>query len=263
MIVTEYLDYVQSDYSCVTYEMYCDALDLVMNNQLTEGFFDGIRQMALPRELLRVFQELKFALSSIASEFRMGLPDLVSSFKQRDVFGVLRSFGFNIRLMFRALVSFTTAVRSGLLEVFRELYKTRAIQKLRAGVIKIDELLDKYPILKKVTGIVIAGLLLYIWLNMTFIGDLDYDFNFSDITAALGGTFSLANLFISPEGLMLLSLFGTGAAFGLSIPWLGKTVYNLVLALVYTAYYKYKGNDRKYRETINKMKKRMRGEKLK
>jgi hypothetical protein len=53
---------------------------------------------------------------------------------------------------------------------------------------------------------------------MTFIGDLDYDFNFSDLIAALKGSFSIADLFTSPNGLMLIALFGTGSMLGLSVP---------------------------------------------
>ena len=44
---------------------------------------------------------------------------------------------------------------------------------------KVDQVIQKYPKIAKVTGIVVAGLLLFMWINMTFIGDLDYDFNFN------------------------------------------------------------------------------------
>ena len=101
---------------------------------------------------------------------------------------------------------------------------------------KVDEFLDKYPILKKIGGIAVAGLLLYIWLNMSFIGDLEYDMNIGDMTAALSGTFSIAELFLSPAGLMMITLFATGGL--ISAPWLGASTLNLVLALIYTGYVK-------------------------
>lgn len=257
-----YLEYIQTDYDFITYEIYCEALDLAMTNQLMEGFFDKIKEMHLAKELVKLFKDLKYNLSRIAKDFKIGIPDLVRAFKQKDIYSMFKAFKFNIKLLFKAIGEFTKLVKGGLLEVFREIHKTRAIQKLKAGVMKVDELLDKYPILKKVTGIVIAGLLLYIWLNMTFIGDLDYDFNFSDIVAALGGSFSLTALFVSPEGLMLLTLFGTGVAFGLSIPWLGKSVYNLTLAIAYTSYYKLKKDDVKYKRMIDKFKRKLKKVKL-
>jgi hypothetical protein len=234
-------------YSFVTYEIYCEALNRVFDDSLTESFFfqegivDYIRQSTLSRGLIQVFRDLRMGIEKIARDFSMNVGDLVEAFKQRDVFEILKAFGFNIALMFRAINEFTKAIRGGLLEVFRLMSRQGVFRQIRSGAIKIDDVMRKYPKLSAVTGIVIAGILLYIWLNMSFIGNLDYDFNFSDIVNALKGTFSLADLFTSPEGLMLIALFGTGAAFGLSIPWLGKTTYNLLLAIVYTGYAKLKG----------------------
>lgn len=257
-----YLEYIQTDYDFITYEIYCEALDLEMTNQLTEGFFDRIKEMHLAKELVKLFKDLKYNLARIAKDFKIGIPDLVKAFKQKDIYSMFKAFKFNIKLAFKGMSEFSKLVRGGLLEVFREIHKTRAIQKLKAGVMKVDELLNKYPILKKVAGIALAGLLLYIWLNMTFIGDLDYDFNFSDILSAGAGTFSITTLFLSPEGLMLLSLFGTGAVMGLSVPWLGKSAYNLTLAIVYTAYYKLKKDDVKYKGMIDKFKRKLKKVKL-
>jgi hypothetical protein len=183
-------------------------------------------------------------IEKISRDFKMNIPDLIEAFKQREVFDLLKAFGFNFALMFRVIGEFTKAVRGGLLEVFRLMHRHGVFRQIRNGTMKIDEVMKRYPKLAAATGIVIAGILFYIWLNMTFIGDLDYDFNFEDIVNALKGTFSITDLFGSPEGLMLITLFGTGTAFGLSIPWLGKTAYNLILAIAYTGYSKIKGNEK-------------------
>jgi hypothetical protein len=53
---------------------------------------------------------------------------------------------------------------------------------------------------------------------MTFIGDLDYDFNFGDIINAISGNFSIEQLFFSSSGLMLITLFGVGNFMGISFP---------------------------------------------
>jgi hypothetical protein len=259
------MDIIIEEYSFVTYDIYCEAIDRVFDDTLTEntfdryleeGIFDYLKKMRITGGLVRVFRDLRLGLEKIARDFKLGLPDIIEAIKNKDVFGVLKAFGFNIRLMFRAVLEFTKAVRGGLLEVFRAMHRQKIFQQLQRGTMKVDEVIQRYPKLAKVTGIVVAGLLLFIWLNMTFIGDLDYDFNFSDITDALRGTFSLAELFTSPEGLMLMTLFGTGAVFGLSVPWLGKTMYNLILAIVYTGYAKIKGSEKKVLAVIHrKMKK--------
>ena len=110
------------------------------------------------------------------------------------------------------------------------------LDKLKAGTAKIDDLLNRFPILKKITGPVIAGLLFYIWLNMSFTGSFSYDFDMSQILAALVGSYSITDLLATPEGLATLTLLVTGilTAGALSFPWLADSVRNLVLALVYT-----------------------------
>jgi len=248
LVLLEY-DRIVEDYSFVTYEMYCEALELVMSNKLseefflkniTEGFWDQIKKVRLSRELIRVFSELKSSLISISKEFKINTITIVTAFKQKDVFGVLKAFAFNIKLIFKALNELSGFVRKGLFEIFREIFRLKIFEGVRRGAIKVDAVLNRYPLLKKITGIVLAGLILYMWINMTFIGDLDYDFNFATIVLAIRGVFTIEDLFVSPEGLMLVTLFGVGFVTGLSIPWLGKSVYNLGVALFYTAYAKVK-----------------------
>jgi hypothetical protein len=260
-----YLDDITfEDTQIITYEMYCNAIDKVFNDILNESFFyeyldegvfDSVRKMNLARGLVKIFNELRYNIQKIGRDFLLNLNELISAFKQRNVFDMIKAFGFNFKLIFRAIQAFTNALKGGLLEVFKDLSRTRAFQKMRSGALKVDKVIEKHPILKRLTGIVIAGLLLYIWLNMTFIGDLDYDFNFSDTVAALHGSFSIADIFTSPEGLMLMTLFGTGFAFGLSVPWLGKSLYNLTLAIIYTGYAKLKGDKKKLAKIKRKMKK--------
>jgi len=263
-MVNYYLRYLEDlifeDTQLITYEVYCGAMDLVFENKLTESYFNEnifttIKNMNLARGLVKVFQELRYNIQKIGRDFTMNLNELIIAFKDRNVYDMLKAFGFNFRLVFRSIQAATGALRGGLLEIFKELARTKTFQKIRRGAIKIDDVLNKYPKLKKVTGFVIAGILLYIWLNMTFIGNFDYDFNFADVVAALQGTYSVAELFASPEGLMLITLFGTGAAYGLSFPWLGKSLYNLTIAIIYTGYAKLKGDKKKLAKLKRKMKK--------
>ena len=162
--------------------------------------------------------------------------DIYQAFKEKSVFEILKAVGFKIEKLFKAVLKFTNLIRQGLTKVFEEIHKLGIIQLLQKGVMKVDDFLNRYPLLKKVVGPALVGLLLFMWLNMTFIGDLDYDFNFDDIVGALNGNFTLVDLFISPKGLMLITLFLTGLLSGgaISIPWLVHSHYNLALAFVYT-----------------------------
>lgn len=248
------------DIEPITFEVYCEALDLVFANQLSEGFFDDLklRQKSLSSEWMKVFNNLKGGMAKIGQDFKLGSHQMISAFKQKSIYSIMKAFKFNILLAFRAVGEASKALRGGLAAVFKEIYNTKGFQKIRSGAIKVDTLLNRYPKLKKIGGIVVAGLLLYIWLNMTFIGDMDYDFNFTNTIEALQGRYSIADLFTSADGLMLITLFGTGATLGLSVPWLGAKAYNLLLALVYTGYYRYLGKDkRKYSEELKKLKSRI------
>jgi hypothetical protein len=84
---------------------------------------------------------------------------------------------------------------------------------------------------------------------MSFIGDLEYDMNISSIMAALAGSYSLVELFASPEGMLMMSLFAVGGF--ISFPWLAASVPNVLLAVTYTGYTKLKT---KSPETLKKIK---------
>lgn len=242
----------------ITYEQYCIVLDsLLVGNTLNE-----MSLVQIQKALFILFKQLRAELRKIATQFKISTQEIIAAFKSRDGFGILKGFGFNIRLMFKAIQELTKFVREGLLSVFKELSKTKAVEKLRRGFITIDELIHKYPKLAKITGIAIAGLLLYIWLNMTFIGDFEYDFDFSHIADALAGKFSMAELFTSPEGLMLVTLFGSGVGLGLSMPWLGKSLYNLIVAIIYTLNKKMKEGGWKFDRRLAMMYKRIGKERL-
>lgn len=96
----------------------------------------------------------------------------------------------------------------------------------------LDAFLAKHPKTKRIAGIAVAGILIYIWLNMTFTGNADYDFDMTDMIMALGGGFTLSKLFAGPEGMALLTLFATGML-GLSFPWPGPQHIQFVTAVLY------------------------------
>jgi len=230
------------------HSVYCTIIEHLfkptLEKAITEGIFGDIKS-ALSSKVLKAFKSVKSVLEKISADFKIGKGELIKALKDKALFGILKAVGFNFKKLLDAFNSLSGLVRDGLLDVFKELVKTKVFQKIRSGAVKVDEVLDKYPILKKVAGIAVAGILLYIWLNMSFIGDADFDFNFSDLAGALAGSFSLADLFASPSGLLMITLFGTGSLLGLSVPWLGKSMYNLIAGLVYTAYTKVRDSDSK------------------
>lgn len=251
----------------LTYEDYCCVMDYVFSEEYTEEGLEHILSESFVGRLVgkvkdkaveyfkRSFKAIKNELVSIMAEFKMGWKELVIAFKERNIWNFFNAIKFNIKGLIKSVAALGKFVRQGLFAIFNDLAKTKTFQKIQAGTMKVDEVMDRYPLLKKVTGIVVAGLLFYIWLNMTFIGDLDYDFNFTTLAAAFAGAYTLTELFASPDGLVLMTLFATGGL--ISVAWLGSTVGNLTLALVYTAFTHLRGRDLMIVDKLKKMKKKI------
>lgn len=233
-------------YDFVTYEVYCEALDLAAVDRLTEDFFlgvlaesaldeglwDRIKSWNVPGKLVSFFKDVKRTFEDLAVKFKADVSDFVEAFKQRDVLTALKAFGFSLSRIAQGIRELTGLLRKGLMAIFQEMAKSGVVQKIRSGAIKVDDYLDEHPLLKKVGGLAIAALLFVIWVNMTFIGDFEFDFDLGTIAAALHGSFSIADLFFSPAGLAMLALFGTGAM-GLGVSWFGTTG-NIIVGLAYT-----------------------------
>lgn len=234
----------------ISYAVYCGALDQPVDNLYayfnesikTAGILDRLKKLPLTQKLVSVFAELKGTLQLIAHDLKIGIDDIIAAFKQKDIFNLLKAFGFNALKILQAIKAATRFVSQGLLTVFEELHRTKVFKKIQSGVMRIDQVLEKYPIIKRVTGIALAGLMIWMTLNSVFIGDTDADLDISSILAALHGSFSLADLIASPSGLLLISSYAVASFTGISFPWLGSNLYNLLLALLYTAFKKLKAN---------------------
>lgn len=221
-------EYISED---ITYSQWCEALDYIEKDSLNEGFLDKVK---IPKPILKIVASIHMDIKKLIKMTKVDIKDIINAFKEPHIFKILKAVKFSIKTLYDILTNTYNVGLRALFTTFEALNKSKVFQKVRKGTIKIDEVLNKYPILKKLTGPVIAGLLLYMWLNMTFVGDIDYDMDISAMFSAFMGKFSVEDLFGSDKGNMLIALFSTGFVFGLSMSWLGKATYNVVLALVYT-----------------------------
>lgn len=224
-----------------TYQEYCDNLDFFLNeDNLQESILSDIK--GIKGKIGGIIQLVKNTATDLITDTKLSLKDIIKSLKDRDIFSILKRFGFSIKKIAKAIVKAQKFISSSIEKVFIELHKTNVFKKIRAGTVTIDEVLKKYPILKKLSGPIVAGILMYIWLNMTFLGDFDYDMDIGAMYDALVGNFSIEELFGTPQGSMLIALLATGMLSGgaLSVAWLGSTTSNLASAIVYASLKKYK-----------------------
>jgi hypothetical protein len=232
------------------YESYCKDLDAVENILLTEGIVDTLT--GVPKKLMAFIKPIREYFPNV------NIKDTIKAFKNIKVFGILKSFGFNLTKMIKAIHKGISLIDAGLLKVMQELGKTGTFQKIKKGIIKLDDVINEHPILNRVTGIGVAGILLVIWLNMSFAGNFDQDMDLSHMFKALAGDFSLEELFGTAVGAKMFALLSLGITTGgaVSFPWLLKTTANLSLAISYSIFKMVKNNDINIEEIKNRIKKK-------
>lgn len=206
------------------YQLYLEAIRLQANSQQLNEFVSRVS------ESLRKYYNF---IKEIADTAKVSVKKIADFLKEKVVFRFFKAIRFSLPRLFEL-------AKSGL-KHYRDLQEAIAtyIAQSKVGkwteekVKELDVFLQLHPRTKKIAGIAVAGLLVYIWLNMSFTGDADYDFDLSTVFAALAGSYSLSELFAGPNGMKLLALFATGKLFGLGFPWPGPQSVLFVGALLY------------------------------
>jgi len=98
---------------------------------------------------------------------------------------------------------------------------------------KLDAYLHTHPNTKKIVGVAVAAILIYIWFNMAFTGDPAYDFGMEDVLSAFAGKFALVDIFGGAKGVKLLALLAAGVG-GLTFPWPGPSTTQFIVGVLQT-----------------------------
>ena len=201
---------------------YYEALSLLETAELTEKVLNGLTS--------GVRAKLDF-IKTLASTAGANLQDTLTLFKDSRVFKFFSALRFNLANLWKSIKAGFAAYAQIQRAIAEYVSKTKIGRWTEEALRDLDVWLQKHPVIKRIGGFAVAGLLLYIWLNMSFTGDLSYDFDSSDILAALSGNFALSTLFAGTEGTRMLLLFVTGVI-GLSFPWPGPTSAKLALSVL-------------------------------
>jgi hypothetical protein len=191
---------------------------------------DALNEGILDRLTSGVKSKLDF-IKSIASYAQMKLEDVVALFKDSRVFKFFNVIRFNLSNLWKLVKTGLDAYTKIQRAIAEYIAKTKVGKWTTEALDGLDKFLQAHPIVGRIGGVAVAGMLLYIWMNMSFTGDFNYDFDFADILAALGGKYSLATLFGGVDGTRMLLLFATGMI-GLTFPWPGPTHAKFVVALI-------------------------------
>jgi hypothetical protein len=203
----------------VTYEEYVACLDGELVERVT---------------ISRTLQDLKNHFSSILGNFKISYEEISNAMKDRSVFALLKAFGFSVKNMAAAMYKSVTTLNQILMSVVVQMSETGDLEKLKNGSMTVDQFLGKYPALKRITGPMVSGFLVYQWLNMSFSGDFKQDFNIETILESLRGNYTFEDVLASPLGFKSMIQLMSGLAIGVTFPWGVILPANIMFALVYT-----------------------------
>lgn len=205
----------------------------------TSSIFDTIKSSTDlgKKAKARAIVEMHDMVSKIAESTGTGKKQIAQALTEPNTLGFLKAFGYSVKTAYKCLSAAGNAVHNGVLAAMETALETPFGKKLQNGAVTADAFLERHPVIKKMTGPVIAGLLAYQWLNMSYIGEGDLDFDVGYIGEALAGNYSVADVISSPDGLSnmayVASLTLTGGA--LSFPYLIKDSIGITIAVAYSA----------------------------
>jgi len=212
---------------------YLEFKKFVISNRLTEST-TKLNEGLIPSGLKDKFAFIK----NISKEIGVQVSDLIKLFLNKGIFILFAKMKWSI-------VELWKIVKAGF-DLYKSLFETWAKfireNKITKGIIDktaekiklVNDFFEEHPNLKKVGGVVVAGLLVYIWLNATMVGHKDIDFDISTIIDALLGKFDLADLFLSENGLIMLTNFIVGKVTGLTFPYPGSDLAKFTFAVIFT-----------------------------
>jgi len=199
----------------------------IENGEINEGILDSISGF-IKKKINFIRELVKITGNKIS--------DLLIMFKDSKFVSIFKVIGFSIKkigMLFKKGIDAYNSIQDVLAKKIAELGGVKYIKK---NLDKLDEFFKTHPVLKKIGGLAVAGLLFYIWTQMSFTPDLEYSMDFKDIILALGGNFSIAELFASPSGITMLIYLASGMLLGLSAPWPGKQSTQIIGGLIFSAY---------------------------
>jgi hypothetical protein len=177
--------------------------------------------------------KVKF-IKELSDKIGANFIDLAKVFKNTKVFKFFTRIGWSFSKLWKLLNIGFNKIHDILNAISDYVAKTKVGKWKEEKLRDLDDFLQKHPKTKRIAGVAVAGILAFIWFNMTFTGSLEYDFGMDDLLAALAGKMSLSQIFAGKDGIKLLMLFATGFFGGITFPWPGPAKIQFVIAILST-----------------------------
>jgi len=174
----------------------------------------------------------KFLLD-LANATGKSLTSVILLLKDSKVVRFFKSIRWNFKNLFKMLKNGHRAMKE-LSKALREYAAQSGIGRWTAKQLDsqrlrdIDAWLSNHPKTRRITGVAVGAMLVYIWFNMSFVGSPGFDFDMSTMLGAIAGNFSLENIFSGPGGAAMLVAFLIGAVTGITFPWPGPATVKFI-----------------------------------
>ena len=176
---------------------------------------DRLVEFSFSKEIKQKIKVLK----QFSKETGFKLKDLLKLFMEKVVFKLFQIVGWNFKSLLELMKKGFSAYKNMQLAIADFIGSTKAIDWTKDKLRELNIFLKTHPKTKRIAGVAVAGLLIYIWLTMTFTGDALDNFNIVGVFMALNGNFSLFEFFGTSIGIKMLMLFVSGSLARLSFPW--------------------------------------------
>jgi len=198
-------------------------LEKTLNKQLDEDLAD----------LLPPIQRAQYDfIQAIAIQSNLGVKETIKLFKDSRVYAFFKKIGWSLQKLFDFVKKGFDAYLKVQHVIAAYVAKTGITKWTDKELKKLQEYLNEHPTLKRLGGVFVAGLLLFLWLEGThFIHPEDFDF--SEIMEALDGNYDLHHLLGGGHGIRLLAIFVT-ALTGVGFHYHSPKAINFIVAVLYS-----------------------------
>jgi len=179
-------------------------------------------------------KDLKSHVDSVVKSVGVDAKLVTKAFKEPSVYNTVNALGGSVSAAAKTAIGGVRTIGKTLDIGGAMVTDTKAFKQLEKGITKVDDLMDKYPALKVVGSAALVGLATKQWLDMSFSGDIESDYDLGIIADAAQGKAKFADFIGTPQGVKGMALLGAGLATGGAPIWIGGMPAGLALALAYS-----------------------------
>lgn len=218
----------------ISYATYCQVIASLDPNRVVAFDFK------IPTFLKGLWSDLKSIGELLKESAGIGWDAIVAAFKEKSIFALLKGVGFSLGKLLKAVHQASSILSNAIFNALKDLKEVfgslEAIKKLKVKerLAKLDALTKKHPVLAKLTGVAVAGFLVWMFIHAAFTGHAVRDLELVHaIIDCLKGSYDLVDLFTSDNGLYALSVLLLGLS-GVGIPALtGSAVSSISQGLAF------------------------------